>query len=376
MKKILLSSALCASMMFAASSPSNQYSYEVTPFASGILSDSKAGLSDDNYYNGGISLAKNIDDSFIDQVELGYMRSQSVAYENSAGNTNINRAFLNAVKKFGLTEKLSAYGLLGAGFQDVTQEVGDLDDSPFVNYGVGLRYDIPYYGMALKGDVRHLISTKNTLNDVMYTIGLAMPLGKKYSEVIAPVVPTVVEEKEVKTVVPVVDGDNDNDGVLNSKDLCPDSLPGAVVDENGCELDDDKDGVVNRLDKCPGTSLGVKVNADGCVATVDLNINFASNSAKINSSYNDKLSTFAQMLNENTSLNATIEAHTDSKGSASYNQKLSEKRAASAVKALENLNINPSRLSSVGYGETQPISTNDTKEGRAENRRVTGLINQ
>ncbi|MDZ7818943.1 MAG: hypothetical protein U5K55_10105 [Aliarcobacter sp.] len=99
MKNILLSSMLCASSLFAASAPSNTYSYELTPFVSGILTDSKAGLKDDNYFNGGISLGKNIDDSFIDQIEIVYMRSDSLEYENSNGNTNVNRAFLNAVKK-------------------------------------------------------------------------------------------------------------------------------------------------------------------------------------------------------------------------------------------------------------------------------------
>lgn len=375
MKKILLTSALCASMAFAASAPSSKYSWEVTPFAAGILSDSKAGLEDDNYYNGGISLAKNLDNSFIDQVELAYMRSDSLEYE-AGGNTNVNRAFLNAVKKFALTEKLAAYGLIGAGYQDITQEAGDLEDSPLFNYGLGLRYDIPYYGIAVKGDVRHLISTNETLNDVMYTLGLAMPLGRKHYEPVVVKAPVVEEVKEVVAAPVVVDGDDDNDGVLNSKDLCPNTIAGATVDANGCELDDDNDGVVNRLDKCPGTSPGVKVNKDGCVATVNLNINFDTNSDRIKGSYNADLSKFAEKLNENTELKATIEAHTDSRGSEAYNQRLSEKRAASTVKALESLNVNPSKLTSIGYGESQPIATNDTAEGRAANRRVTGLINQ
>ncbi|KAB7884237.1 OmpA family protein, partial [Poseidonibacter ostreae] len=374
MKKILITSALCASFMFAASAPSSEYSYELTPFAAGILSDSKANLDDDHYANAGISLAKNLQNSFLDQVELAIMRSDSLKYEGSNGNTNINRVFLNAVKKLPLTEKLAAYGLLGAGYQDVTQEMKDNDDSALLNYGLGLRYDLPYYGIAVKGDVRHLFSINDKENDIMYTLGLAMPLGKKYSENIAAKVPVIAEP--IAPIVPVVDGDDDNDGVLNSKDLCPNSLPGAVVNENGCEADDDKDGVVNRLDKCPNTSEGVAVNAEGCVATINLNINFDTNSDKIKSAYINKLEEFAAMLNENPKLNATIEAHTDSKGSSQYNQKLSEKRAASAVKALESLNIAPNRLQSIGYGETQPISTNDTAQGRAENRRVTGLINQ
>ena len=374
MKKILLTSALCATFMFAQSSPSSEYNYEVTPFAAGILSDSNANLDDDHYVNAGISLAKNLKDTYLDQVELAIMRSDSLKYNGSNTNTNINRVFLNAVKKLPLTEKLAAYGLLGAGYQDVTQEMKDNDDSALLNYGLGLRYDIPYYGIAVKGDVRHLFSINDKSNDIMYTLGLAMPLGKKYTENIVAKVPVI--EEEIAPVVPIVDGDDDNDGVLNSKDLCPDSLPGAIVNETGCEIDSDNDGVVNRLDKCPNTSEGVAVNSDGCVTTINLNINFDTNSDNVKTTYNENLEEFANILLKNPKLNATIAAHTDSKGSEKHNQELSEKRAISAVKALENLNISPNRLQAVGYGESQPIASNDTKEGRSQNRRVTGLINQ
>lgn len=372
MKKVLLTTAFSASLIFAASSPSKDYSYELTPFAAGILSDSKINLEDDNYANAGISLAKNLDYKYIDQIELAYMRSDSLEYKGS-GNTNVNRFFLNAVKQYPLTERLAAYALAGIGYQDVSQEITSHDDGGIVNYGIGLRYDIPYYGIALKGDIRHLYAFEETQDDFMYTIGLGMPLGKKYSETIAPVVPTVVEPV---VTAPIVDGDDDNDGVLNSKDLCPNTAPGAIVDENGCELDDDNDGVVNKLDKCPNTSAGVKVNTDGCVNTVNLSINFDTNSSNIKGAYNADLEAFALIMKENPKLNAVIEAHTDSKGSENYNLKLSEQRANSAVKALEELGIDAVRLQAIGYGETQPIATNDTAEGRAANRRVTGLINQ
>lgn len=374
MKKILLTSVLCASFILAKSAPSVDYNYEITPFAAGILSDSKANIANDHYANAGISLAKNLQNSFLNQIELAIMRSDSLNYKKNNGNTNINRIFLNAVKMLPLTDKLAAYGLVGAGYQDVTQERKDNDDSALLNYGIGWKYNLPYYGIALKGDARHIFSINDKENDIMYTLGLAMPLGKRYSENIAAKVPVI--EKAIAPTAPIVDGDDDNDGVLNSKDLCPDSLPGAVVDANGCELDDDNDGVINRLDKCSNTSQGIVVNSDGCVATVNLNINFDYNSDRIKSSYNSSLEEFAKLLNENSKLTATIEAHTDAIGSEKYNQNLSEKRAASTVKALENLNISPSRLKAIGYGETQPIATNDTEEGRAENRRVTGLINQ
>ena len=297
MKNILFTSVLCASSIFAASNYSSDYSYEVTPFVSGILTDSKAGLKDDNYFNGGISLGKNIQESFIDQIEIIYMRSDSLEYENSNGNTNLNRAFVNAVKRFAITDRFAAYGLAGLGYQDVTQELGNFEDSPIFNYGVGLRYDIPYYGIAVKGDIKNLITTKDTQNDFMYALGLAMPLGKKNSDLVAAKIPIVVQEIPEEDI----DGDDDKDGVLNSKDLCPNTLAGVKVDKDGCEVkndDDDKDGVLNKFDKCPNTSAGVKVNKDGCVDVINLNINFDNNSAVIKNEYKNNLETFANILTQ------------------------------------------------------------------------------
>lgn len=381
MKKFLFTSTLCASVVFAASNPSNTYSYEVTPFTSGILSDSKAGLSDDNYLNAGISLAKNLDSSLINQVEISYLRSNNLGYKNQKGSTNINRAFINAVKQYALTEKISAYALVGLGYQNVTQEAYENEDSALFNYGIGLRYDLPYYGIAVKSDIRHLISIKNNQNDFMYTLGLAMPLGKRFEEEIKAKIPIVEEKIEPVILEPIklvetVEQDDDNDGVLNSKDLCPNTPNGVIVDKNGCEIDSDKDGVVNSKDRCPNTSPGVKVNEEGCFQTINLNINFDYNSNKIKSSYNEDINSFANMLKKNKSITAVIEAHTDSVGSNSYNQTLSEKRAISVVNYLEELDIDSSRLKAIGYGETKPIASNETEEGKAQNRRVTALINQ
>ncbi|MDD3009064.1 MAG: OmpA family protein [Arcobacter sp.] len=351
MKKILLTSIFCSSIIFAESDPSKTYDYEITPFVSGILTDSKVNLDDDSYINGGISVGKNFSDLFIDQVEIAYMRSASVGYENSNGNTNIDRIFLNAVKRFELTDRLAAYGLAGLGYQNVSQELDKHNDSAIFNYGIGLRYDIPYYGIAIKGDVRHLIATKENQNDIMYTLGLGMPLGKKYTnDIIAAKVPTIEEKKS-----PIVE---------EKTEILP------VIE------DDDKDGVSNKFDKCPNTSAGVKVNKDGCVETVNLNINFDNNSAEIKNIYNEKLHQFANMLKANQSMTALIEAHTDSKGSDAYNQNLSDRRAISVVNELKSFGIEYTRLKAIGYGETQPIATNDTEEGKAKNRRVTALINQ
>ncbi len=351
MKKVLITSAFSTLIVFAASNPSKEYSYEITPFAAGILTDSKAGLDDKNYFNGGISLGKNLDDSFIDQIEVAYLRSDNLKYKNSIGSTHVNRLFLNAVKNFPLVENFSAYALAGVGYQDVTHEAFDNKDSAVLNYGLGLRYDIPYYGISVKSDIRHLIATQNNENDVMYTLGLAMPLGKKYSDDIKATVPIVNEEKKE---------------ILAPKVEKPLVLP----------EDDDQDGVINKLDKCPNTTKGVKVNTDGCVETINLNINFDNNSSEIKNTYNEKLASFAKIMQNNKNLTAVIEAHTDSKGSDSYNQTLSDRRAISVVNALKKYNINSTRLKAIGYGETQPIATNENEQGKSLNRRVTALLNQ
>ncbi len=344
MKKIVMMSGLTISLLMGASDLSSKYPYEVGIFGAGIA---KEEALKKNYANGGVSIAKNFQDSFIDQVELSYLRSDNVKYKNSEKRTHVNRTFLNIIKKFDISEQSAIYALVGAGYQDVSEhELKDHnEDSPVLNYGVGIRHDIPYYGIALKADVRHLYATKEKDNNLMYTFGLAMPLGTVENNIKVPV-PKV---RQIKT---------------------------AALPQKAAPRDDDNDGVINELDKCPGTSPGVKVNKDGCVVTVKLRINFAFDSARIKGSYNNDLEKFATMLKERPNLTALIEGHTDSVGTEGYNQGLSERRAASAVRALENLGVNSSRLNSVGYGESQPIASNKTRKGRAKNRRVIGYGNK
>lgn len=352
MKKIVFSSIICAVSLFAAHDPSKTYNYEVTPFASGVLTDSKAGVKNDHYANLGIALAKNLDNDFINQVELMYIRSDILDYLNTDKTTHVNRILLNVVKRFDFTERFAAYGFLGAGYQDVSNALEKHKDSALINYGVGLRYDIPNYGMAIKGDIRHIYATREGQNDFMYTLGIGMPLGKKSYEPIVAKVP-VVEDKVA---------------------LAPISQESTVQED--FTNDDDRDGVINSLDKCPNTSPGVKVNSDGCVETVNLKINFDYNSDKVNSNYDEIISNFANMMKENRAFVARIEAHTDGIGGDAYNLKLSDKRAASVVKAVTSKGVDPYSLESVGYGKSQPIASNETEDGRAQNRRVTAYINQ
>jgi OOP family OmpA-OmpF porin len=131
-------------------------------------------------------------------------------------------------------------------------------------------------------------------------------------------------------------------------------------------LDADGDGVPDSLDKCPNTPKGVKVDADGC--WVLRGVYFDTGQAVIRGTYamNEALA----VLKANPNLTVEVYGHTDSTASSDYNQKLSEARAKAVRDYFINQGVQPERIQAKGFGETRPIASNETEEGRALNRRV------
>jgi len=162
--------------------------------------------------------------------------------------------------------------------------------------------------------------------------------------------------------------DSDGDGVLDYKDKCPNTPKGVKVDAVGCPLDSDGDGVPDYLDKCPGTIKGAPVNSVGCWTIKGINFDY--DKWDIKPQYHGLLGENLQVLKMNPSVKVEIQGHTDSKGSDQYNQKLSEKRAESVKNYFVAGGVATGRISSRGYGESKPIATNETPEGRAKNRRI------
>lgn len=142
---------------------------------------------------------------------------------------------------------------------------------------------------------------------------------------------------------------------------------GQPVDE--CSLDNDGDGVNNCLDKCPDTPKGAHVDATGCWAYHGVLFDF--DKATIKPEFDQMLHNGVEVMQLNPGLTVSIEGHTDSIGSDDYNQKLSEKRAHAVMKYLVDHGVAPSRMEAHGFGESQPIDSNETEEGRYNNRRVT-----
>lgn len=136
------------------------------------------------------------------------------------------------------------------------------------------------------------------------------------------------------------------------------------------EGDADGDGVVDSLDKCPDTPHGYKVDPNGCPVHVTLHINFAFDSSVLPSSAKDDVDKLVRVLKENPPAKVIIVGHTDYTGSDEYNQKLSERRAASLGQRLVDNGIDGQRIEMSGKGEKEPIATNATAAGRAQNRRI------
>jgi OOP family OmpA-OmpF porin len=171
--------------------------------------------------------------------------------------------------------------------------------------------------------------------------------------------------------------DSDGDGVADYKDQCPSTPEGAEVDATGCALDSDGDGVADYKDQCPGTAEGLAVNEVGCPAEtcINLQVRFEFNKAEIQTEYTDHLEEVAEFLMRYPETKMVVEGHTDSVGSMEYNEDLSQRRAESVKQFMvDEYGIRANRLKAVGYGESRPIASNGTPEGRQKNRRVVGVL--
>ncbi|MBD2857639.1 OmpA family protein [Spongiibacter sp. KMU-158] len=167
--------------------------------------------------------------------------------------------------------------------------------------------------------------------------------------------------------------DGDKDGVADYLDQCLNTPAGAEVDDQGCELDSDNDGVVDANDMCPDTPAGTEVMSNGCGADQSVvlrGVNFETNSSKLTINAESILNGVAGTLNESTGFDVELQGHTDSVGNDSYNMSLSKKRANSVKNYLIGQGVEGNRLVARGYGEEQPVASNDSSEGRALNRRV------
>ncbi len=152
------------------------------------------------------------------------------------------------------------------------------------------------------------------------------------------------------------------------------------IDENR-HSDDDNDGVFNRNDSCPNTASGKTVDANGCAVKtleekqVRLTVLFDNNSALVKNPNSMDFAKVAEFLNTYPQAQALIEGHTSVVGSEAFNQALSEARAENVRKVLIDVHGAPAdRIESIGYGESRPVNNAMTDAAHAQNRRVVSVI--
>ncbi len=172
--------------------------------------------------------------------------------------------------------------------------------------------------------------------------------------------------------------DADGDGVMDDRDRCPATPAGVRVNADGCPMDSDGDGVTDDKDRCPNTAAGTQVDAVGCPILFRDNkptlilegVTFATGKADLTDASKAILLTVAQSLAGNPDVKVEVGGHTDAVGSNASNQRLSQARAESVMAFLIANGVNANQVTAKGYGEDQPIASNNTVAGRQQNRRV------
>lgn len=295
--------------------------------------------------------------------ELAYLDAD--VNQNDSDNTfSLEQLRLDALYHLASDTNFTPFAVFGVG----RSKIEDDSDAMF-NAGVGLKYAFNDL-FSLRGDIRAIRNMDSERTDMGFNLGAQFLFGASSSK------------SKASTPVAPVDIDSDNDGVVDRLDSCLRTAAGVKVDAKGCAIntDIDGDGVANAQDACPDTKAGAKVDAKGCYlvleedVTVELNVNFANNADTIVNGA-DQIKKVADFMKQYPFTKVVVEGYTDSRGSDAYNLSLSQKRAdAVAARLASNYGIDPSRVSAKGYGEANPIATNETAEGRAANRRVTAVV--
>lgn len=262
-----------------------------------------------------------------------------------------------------------------------------------LDFGVGAKYWLGEH-VALRVDVRDAMIFDDQVHNIETTAGVVFRFGGKGSPA-----PAKVAQASQAAPAPDSDGDGvpdaldscpgtpagtavdlkgcpidtDRDVVADYLDKCPGTPVGVAVDSKGCPVDTDRDGVADHLDKCPGTPAGVAVDSKGCppVAVRPIvpaaapkvivlsfeDVHFDFNQSALKPEAKVILKRNIQLLNENPNAQIRIAGYTSAAGTEEYNQKLSERRAASVREYLvgEGL-IGSGRLSTIGYGEKSPAA--------------------
>ena len=332
-------------MATSAQAQNRAEAWTLTPYVGGYLFDPKQDLEAAPIF--GIRAGYNFTEHFGAELFGSYVLTESDRRSGPETNveSDIYRFGGNVLYHFLPKQKFVPFAAIGFGRYNVT--VPDLNrpktNKSLAEYGGGFKYFVAD-DFALRADIRHVLGFSPSISNLEYTFGVSWQFAGVRPAVPPPAVVTVAAE--------------------------PQACAACVIP---ARVDSDSDGVEDALDKCPGTARGLRVDATGCVITQTIvlrAVNFVYNSDALTEPSKATLNDVYAALSSQPDLKLEIGGHTDSKGADGYNLALSQRRANAVRAYLISKGGKPDNITAKGYGETRPISSNDSPEGRADNRRV------
>jgi len=305
----------------------------IAPFGTFIKAGGDRG-SDDGW-GGGMGIGKMIDEHF--NVEA---RGFWQGFGGNSGRWDLTGGTAD-LQYYLFRDTFSPYAVIGAGAMN-TSHGGNSGTGFIGEAGVGFTYEVMDNFM-LRSDVRYRYNNNfnaqvqpgtDEFHDMTVNVGFVIPFGEKPAPMVAKVEP-------------------------------PAPTPPPVVPDCST-LDDDQDGVNNCDDKCPNTLSGAHVSSYGCWI---VEVKFDNDKDIIKPQYYPELDNAAQVIRNHQDLMIEVQGHTSKTGGYAHNMDLSERRANHVKDYLVGSHHLPN-VTARGYGWNRPIDTNETEEGRANNRRV------
>lgn len=329
----------------------------------------------ENDVNVGLGIGYRFDNGFGVELDGQQTKTGLLTGSPRVANGKVSNDILsiNGYYTFAPQNTVQPFILLGAG----QSKISGVSTDTVANLGLGTFVKLQD-NLSFRAEVRGVYNSDQSNVDTLALVGLQVDFGSKAKP--APIVePTPVLVPFAPVVV--VPADDDKDGIINEQDNCPNTPQGVTVDNVGCPIDTDQDGVADYLDQCADTPLGALVDEKGCTKTLteaikeEIKVTFDTNKAIIKDEFKSEVAKVATLAKQYPTAQIEIQGYTDSSGRAANNQVLSQARADAVKDLLINgYSIEATRIAANGYGSANPVADNKTVEGRAQNRRVIGVL--
>lgn len=306
------------------------------------------------------------------ELSAGYMFNEDTAIELSIvqpspeqvdGRADVEQARLSGLYFFGYSA-LKPYISAGVGYGKVSTDGGDVENALLsLGYGVQVAVTDNFFARA---EVRY----DDMVNEVVEHNNYVLEAGYRFGSQT-----TASDYSSANNMTDEADktkADAQAKAAAAKAKADADAKAKAAQAAAAAKLDSDKDGVIDTADKCKGTPTNTTVDKDGCPEFKGSlqGVFFETSSARLTESSKTVLDNAATELKRYPNVSVEVQAFTDSRGSDALNQKISQERADSVRTYLLNKGVSADKITAKGYGEANPVASNETVEGRAANRRV------